>query len=353
MELTRAYPDIAFGAVLPRMAFDREGPALRQALEAACRAGVTQALLGHVGQLALARAFGLTPRGDFGLGFTNTLTGEELARLGFASATASFECRLSQIRDLGKALPTEAIVYGRLPLMLMEHCILKNRGQGCHCEEAPQALQDRKGEAFPVEPPLGLPQRAFQRQDPLAGGQGRLEDRRPDLRPPGLPPGDPGGLRPGVPGLPHRGGGGPSGVHPGAVLPGGGVKPPIGRDPLSSVGGSVGTVAGWTLQRGFPADDRGAARLSLKKVGGKNTRGKPLDPIFIAARSHSLVFGLVTSEYVRGAIPSGYVKTDLGRIFEGKYAGKHFDRPRNSPHHSAVQKPSPRGKVPQCAHWGG
>ena len=39
-----------------------------------------------------------------------------------------------------------------------------------------------------------------------------------------------------------------------------------------------------------------------------------------------------------------YVKTDLGRIFEGKYAGKHFDRPRNSPHHSAVQKPSPRGE---------
>ena len=160
-ELTRAYPDIAFGAVLPRMAFDREGPVLRQALEAACRAGVTQALLGHVGQLALARAFGLTPRGDFGLGFTNTLTGEELARLGFASATASFECRLSQIRDLGKALPTEAIVYGRLPLMLMEHCILKNRGQGCHCEEAPQALQDRKGEAFPVEPAWGCRNELF------------------------------------------------------------------------------------------------------------------------------------------------------------------------------------------------
>ena len=160
-ELTQAYPDIAFGAVLPRMAFDREGPALRQALEAACRAGVTQALLGHVGQLALARAFGLTPRGDFGLGFTNTLTGEELARLGFASATASFECRLSQIRDLGKALPTEAIVYGRLPLMLMEHCILKNRGQGCHCEEAPQALQDRKGEAFPVEPAWGCRNELF------------------------------------------------------------------------------------------------------------------------------------------------------------------------------------------------
>ena len=62
-ELHRAYPDIAFGAVFPRVAFDRERPQLRQALEAACRAGATQALLGHIGQLALAREFGLTPGG--------------------------------------------------------------------------------------------------------------------------------------------------------------------------------------------------------------------------------------------------------------------------------------------------
>ena len=67
-------------------------------------------------------------------------------------------------------------------------------------------------------------------------------------------------------------------------LPGGG--------PLSSTGGSVGTVAGWALQRGFPADSGGGARLSLKKVEGKNTRGKPLDPGFMA-RSLSLArFGV-------------------------------------------------------------
>ena len=31
---------------------------------------------------------------------------------------------------------------------------------------------------------------------------------------------------------------------------------------------------------GGPADSGGGARLSLEKVGGKNTRGKPLDPVF-------------------------------------------------------------------------
>ena len=123
-----AYPDIAFGVVFPRVAWDRERDELRKQLAALREIGVTQALLGHIGQLGLARELGFVPRGDFGLGLVNDLTAQELARLGFVSATASFECRLSQVRDLSKELDTSLIVYGRLPLMLTENCILKNRG---------------------------------------------------------------------------------------------------------------------------------------------------------------------------------------------------------------------------------
>ena len=39
-----------------------------------------------------------------------------------------------------------------------------------------------------------------------------------------------------------------------------------------------------------------------KKAGGKNTRGKPLDPVFMAARSHSLVLAVVAHCFVLGAI---------------------------------------------------
>lgn len=157
----QAYPDIGFGVVLPRVVWDRELPRLRRELEAARQAGVTQALLGHIGQLPLARSFGLIPRGDFGLGLTNDETAAELARLGFASTTASFESRLAQIRDLSKPLDLELLVYGRLPLMLMEHCILRNRGQGCHCQDKPQSLGDRKGEHFPVESAWGCRNELF------------------------------------------------------------------------------------------------------------------------------------------------------------------------------------------------
>ena len=41
-----------------------------------------------------------------------------------------------------------------------------------------------------------------------------------------------------------------------------------------------------------------------KKAGGKNTRGKPPGlPVLMAARSHSLGFGLVISEPVEGLFP--------------------------------------------------
>ena len=158
---TADYPAVSFGAVLPRIVWDRELPRLRQELAAARRAGVTQALVSHIGQLPLVRSLDLTPRADFGLGLTNGLGAEELARLGFVSATASFELRLSQVRDLHKPLPTELLVYGRLPLMMMENCILKNRGKGCRCENEPQSLRDRKGEDFPVESAWGCRNELF------------------------------------------------------------------------------------------------------------------------------------------------------------------------------------------------
>ena len=109
-DAVNAYPDIAFGVVFPRVAWDRERDELRKQLAALRELGVTQALLGHIGQLGLARELGFVPRGDFGLGLVNDLTAQELARLGFVSATASFECRLSQVRDLSKALDTSLFV---------------------------------------------------------------------------------------------------------------------------------------------------------------------------------------------------------------------------------------------------
>ena len=69
------------------------------------------------------------------------------------------------------------------------------------------------------------------------------------------------------------------------------------------MGGSEATLG--AQRPGGPADSGGGARLSLKKVGGKNTRGKPLDPGFMA-RSLSLArFGDRCLWYDSGAVSSG------------------------------------------------
>ena len=67
---------------------------------------------------------------------------------GLSSVTASFELRWQQVRDLGKYADCEALVYGRLPLMITENCVTKN-SVGC-AHGAGSVLTDRRGEQFPV-----------------------------------------------------------------------------------------------------------------------------------------------------------------------------------------------------------
>ena len=50
--------------------------------------------------------------------------------------------------DLGKYADCEALVYGRLPLMITENCVTKN-SVGC-AHGAGSVLTDRRGEQFPV-----------------------------------------------------------------------------------------------------------------------------------------------------------------------------------------------------------
>lgn len=150
-----------FCAALPRICKDREEPALLRLLDAAVKKGCTALAVQNLGQLPLAERLGLPVRGDFGLNLFNSRSLQEAARWGLASAAVSFELRHEQIRDLRKPLPCEAIVYGRLPLMLTENCLTANAVGGCAarnlrgpCRQG-HTLTDRRGEQFPVLPAFG------------------------------------------------------------------------------------------------------------------------------------------------------------------------------------------------------
>ncbi|MGI5963543.1 MAG: DUF3656 domain-containing U32 family peptidase [Lawsonibacter sp.] len=135
--------------LLPRICSDGETQALENALVSLRHLGVEQALAGTLGVARRGMQLGFRVRGDFGLGVYNSQTIKELKRLGFCAATASFELKLAQIRDLSKAIPLELIAYGRLPLMITENCIIHNH-TGQHTCSNSNLLVDRKGERFPV-----------------------------------------------------------------------------------------------------------------------------------------------------------------------------------------------------------
>lgn len=135
-------------AVLPRVIRDDEQTALLAQLDTLSELGVRRVLVGNLGQLSLARARGMEPVGDFGLNLFNSRAMTQAQRLGLVGATASFEMTLPQLRDLSKPLPTELIVYGRLPLMLTENCLICNRSGACGCSGGAVKLVDRIGEEF-------------------------------------------------------------------------------------------------------------------------------------------------------------------------------------------------------------
>ena len=85
-----------------------------------------------------------------GLNIFNSASMNVLRDLELSSATASFEMTLPQIRDLSKGVNTEIIAYGRLPLMLTEHCLMKNRTGECSCQNASSKLTDKTGAEFPI-----------------------------------------------------------------------------------------------------------------------------------------------------------------------------------------------------------
>ena len=158
--------DTQWCAILPRVWRDRDEADLRRRLEKARELGIDGVLVGNIGHLPLTRGLGLSLYGDFGLNVYNSRSLDYLRRKGLASACLSFELRFSQIRDLKKLLPTEALVYGRLPLMITENCLVQNQ-EGCGlsaagplvpagapCRES-HALHDRTGAAFPLLPAFG------------------------------------------------------------------------------------------------------------------------------------------------------------------------------------------------------
>lgn len=141
-------------AVMPRVITDDQSREVYAALEKLFDYGVNEALTGNLGHVFIARQAGMKVRGDFGLNAFNSYTLRVLQDAGFISATASFELRLAQIKAMAKPVDTELIIYGCLPLMVSDQCIIRQSAGRCNCQ-TPGQLSDRMGSVFPVVKEFG------------------------------------------------------------------------------------------------------------------------------------------------------------------------------------------------------
>ncbi len=146
----RVSVETQLAAILPRVIWSGELAPVARQLRTVYEMGVRQVLAGNLGHLHIARAAGFAVRGDFGLNIVNSRAMRYLREQGLDSQLLSFELTLPQIRDISKAVPAELLIYGRLPLMLMENCVMKNRTGICACQTGTVRLVDRVGEEFPI-----------------------------------------------------------------------------------------------------------------------------------------------------------------------------------------------------------
>ena len=168
-----AVPAEKRGILLPPVIFDREAEAVSAALTAALQSGIRHVLVGNLGHLPLLRAAtaacGLQDEvalhGDLRLNTANTPAAARLLSLGLCDVILSPELTLPRMRDVGKALAeqghpaaTGAVVYGRLPLMLLEKCAIREvyrhmkPDDVCReiCAKDAAVMRDRMGKDFPI-----------------------------------------------------------------------------------------------------------------------------------------------------------------------------------------------------------
>jgi len=134
LPLHRFDPRKANGIVLPPVVLDSERGEVRRRLELTAKQGAVHALVGNVGHFELLKDLPFRLHGDFRLNLMNSFSADEFSFL--EDVILSPELNLPQMRDLrGKK---RVIVYGRLPLMLLEKSV------------GAKALRDRRGVVFPV-----------------------------------------------------------------------------------------------------------------------------------------------------------------------------------------------------------
>ena len=131
--------------MLPRFIEDEAG--LMSRLEEMYSKGYRHLLCSNLAHIALGRQLGFVLHGDFGLHVANRAAADAYSQLGLSDLILSVELKRGAMQQLHSPVPSGAVLYGRLPLMLMRNCPIRNE---VGCKQCRHALTDRTGRSFPV-----------------------------------------------------------------------------------------------------------------------------------------------------------------------------------------------------------
>ncbi len=133
------------GIAMPPVVLDKEWQEIEGLLKSAKEKGVKYALVSNIGQVEVVKALGFEIIADYRFNVFNTYTLEYLKSLGFDRAVISPELSLAQLRDFyGQSV----IVYGKLPVMTMHKCVIKDT---LGCDKCKGYIKDRQGAQLFVE----------------------------------------------------------------------------------------------------------------------------------------------------------------------------------------------------------
>ena len=142
----------------PPVAFDEELPAVREKAEKCAAMGAKKALVTNLWQAETAKAAGLALCGDLRLNVWNEYSAAVYEKLGFESIIISPEIPLKKAAHIGAGIARGAVVYGKIPVMTLEKCIIRDMNGSTLAREKCKIcdtkkfsyLRDRTDTVFPI-----------------------------------------------------------------------------------------------------------------------------------------------------------------------------------------------------------
>ncbi len=167
--LARSYFDIIYlpldaylpgsaadGVILPAVIYSGEEEKIRTRLEKAVASGAKHVMIANAPALALTRGLNVNVSASYRANIANSHSASLAMNEELDCVTLSPELTAPMMRDIAKVVPTSVIVYGRIPLMTTERCIIRAvSGDKCICKEKKVTLRDRMGAEFPIFPADG------------------------------------------------------------------------------------------------------------------------------------------------------------------------------------------------------